>query len=175
MFEIPLIVIPLIVNDAIYNGNNEAVPLGQREEFSVKIYRAYKDDQSGSPLRADSVLKSWTSCFLSTEININKCDQLSDCVKSMAMVSQSFTLMSSNYVMWPRVPNLFLLCFMNALCSSGWIVFRRFETDYHSYSLLIQIDRREASAIVRMYTTQMHNLYLHQIIHIHDVMTYKTN
>lgn len=148
------------MNDAIYSGNNEVVPLGQHEEFSVKIHTAYKDDQSGALLRNDLVLKSWTSCFLSREINVNNCDQLSDCVKSMAMVSQSFTLVSSNYIMWPRVTNLFLLCFMNALRSSGWTVFRRFETDYHSYLLFLQIDRCEASTIVRTYTTQMHNLYL---------------
>lgn len=59
-------------------GNNEGVPLGQREEFSIKIHRVCKDDQSGAQLRTDLVLKPWTSCFLSIEINVNYCVQLSD-------------------------------------------------------------------------------------------------
>lgn len=46
-----------ILNDAIYSGNNEAVPLGQREVFSIKIYRAYKDDQSLVLLRIGLELK----------------------------------------------------------------------------------------------------------------------
>lgn len=43
-----------ILNDAIYSGNNEEVPLGQREVFSIKIHR---DDQSFVLLRTDLELK----------------------------------------------------------------------------------------------------------------------
>lgn len=46
-------------------------------EFSIKIHRAYKDGLSGAPLRTDLMLKLWTSCFLSREMNVNNCDQFS--------------------------------------------------------------------------------------------------
>lgn len=96
---------------------------------------------------------------------------------SMAMVSQSFTLASSNQVTWPRVTHLLSLCFKDAFGCSGWTVFHRFGTDHQSYSLFLQKDRCEASAIVMKYTT-------HKCIictsstddsHPRSVMTYKTN